>query len=168
MAITQYRTLGKHKTAVTNVLLQCLISPYCGNMNISVRVMAKFQLLGMGFCITQGKFFPPTRIPATKEPACRICQALPSDIQFMKIRYCSEGLYSCSIAVPFLPVHALQISQRVVSAVSVRPFAKYSCSITQYMHELKPQSSSIPKTAQGKGTFEACIHLLQPLVHGIS
>jgi len=25
------------------------------------------------------------------------CQALPSDIQFVKIRYCSEDLYSCSI-----------------------------------------------------------------------
>jgi len=41
----------------------------------------------------------------------------------------------------------VKTSQRVVSAVSVRPFAKYSCSITQYMHELRPQSSSIPKTA---------------------
>ena len=38
-------------------------------------------------------------------------------------------------------------TQRVVSAVSVSPFVRYSCSITQYMHELRSQSSSIPKIA---------------------
>ena len=134
VVITRYRT--EHLESTKQLWLSSCCSVWFSHIVVTwilvlIRVMAKFQLLSMWFCITQSKFFPPTRIPATKEPACRTCQALPSDIQFVKIRYCSEDLYSCSIAVPYLPVHALQITQRVVNAVSVRPLQSINCKKTR-------------------------------------
>jgi len=40
---------------------------------------------------------PATSIPSARVPPCGACGALSNDMQFVEIRYCSEGLHSCSV-----------------------------------------------------------------------
>lgn len=49
-------------------------------------------------------------VPAIWIPACRAHQLLPSDIQFVDIRHCSEDLHCCSVfstvPIPFCEINS--------------------------------------------------------------